>query len=148
MSRPIRFTVLIGCGLVIVVIAVIALRNYRFEAGARALETGDYPTALSKLRPLASLGDSPSQYVLGEMYAFGFGLQKDEAKAIYWFRRAAVLAEEGADPAAPAELSVSTSFAEGRGVKADAGESLKWLQRAAAGGSREALLRLRTMHSH
>ena|ERR1700757_932833 len=142
MKRPIYFAVSIVCGSVVLVVVLIVLRNYRFEAGARALKTGDYQTALGKLKPLAVLGDRPAQYVLGEMYAFGFGVEKNDERAIYWFRKAALLAEKGADPAAPAELSVSREYAKGRGVKPDHEESLKWLQRAAAGGSKEAIREL------
>jgi TPR repeat protein len=146
MKKIIRLTVLIVSGVVLLGLILMVLRNLQFEAGVRALKAGDYQTALSKLRPLAFLGDGPSQYAVGEMYAFGFGVQKDDEKAIYWFRRAAILAQRGVDPAAPAELSVSRRYAEGVGIRADAEESLRWLQRAAAGGSKEAIRELQDLH--
>lgn len=144
MTHRIRFIAVSVCALAILVIVLIVLRNLGFQAGARAFKAGDYASALRIIRPLARLGDTPSQYVLGEMYAFGFGVVKDDSKAIYWFRRAAVRSEEGVDPAAPAELAVSKSYAEGIGVKADRDESLKWLRLAAKGGSKEAGSRLQS----
>jgi TPR repeat protein len=79
------------------------------------------------------------------MYAGGLGVQEDDRKAIYWFGRAALLAEAGADPAAPAELAEAKAYAEGSdGVKIDPVESAKWLRLAAAGGSKEAASILRS----
>jgi TPR repeat protein len=143
-----RLGILVGCTVAALFVALIVVRNYRFEAGVRALKTGDYATTLRELKPLAYLGDTPSQYVLGEMYAFGFGVQKDDSEAIHWFRRAALFTQKGIDPAAPAEFSVSKAYAVGIGVRADANESLKWLQLAAAGGSKEAVAKLEETRSH
>ncbi|MDR3764528.1 MAG: tetratricopeptide repeat protein [Acidobacteriota bacterium] len=143
-----RLGMLVGCTVAVLFAALVVVRNYRFEAGARALKTGDYATTLRELKPLARLGDRPSQYILGEMYAFGFGVRKDDSEAVYWFKRAAILAQKGVDPAAPAEFSVSKAYAEGTGVKVDVTESLKWLQLAAAGGSKEAVAKLAETRSH
>ena len=147
MRRFIRL-ILIALSLVIFGTFGMLVKNYEFEAGESALKAGDYSAALIKLKSLASLGDHRSQFLVGQMYAFGFGVPKDDATAIYWFRKAAILAELGADPAAPAELSVSKSYSQGLGVKADAKESLKWLQRAASGGSKEAALQLQQIEGH
>ena len=48
----------------------------------------EYEKALSTVRPLAEKGDATAQYLLGEMYWNGLGLQKDTAKAADWFRKA------------------------------------------------------------
>jgi hypothetical protein len=138
MSHPFRFTLPIGCAVLVLGTALVIARNHQFESGARALKIEDYATALRKLKPLASLGDSHAQYVLGEMYAMGQGVPKSDWAAIYWFRRAAIGARGEADPAAGAELAVAKSYAQGIGVKADADESGKWLRKAADGGSKEA----------
>src|SRR3954470_10283955 len=102
MSHPIRFTLLIGCAVLVLGVALVIARNYQFESGARALKVEDYDTALRRLKPLASVGDSHAQYVLGKMYAMGQGVPKNDSEAIYWFRRAAIGARGEADPAAAA----------------------------------------------
>lgn len=142
MNHPIRFTLLIGCTVLVLGVVLVVVRNYEFESGARALKIEDYSTALRKLKPLASVGDSHAQYVLGEMYATGKGVPKNDSEAIYWFRRAAIGTRGEADPAAAAELAVAKNYAQGIGVKADADESVKWLRKAADGGSQEAAVEL------
>lgn len=120
------------------------LWNYQLELGARALNNDDGVTAVERFRLLAKLGDSKAQYLLGNIYAYGWGgVQKNDNEAIYWFRRAASSATDESDPAAPAELEVAKSYAHGDdGVKVDNAESTKWLRFAAAGGSKEAAVLL------
>jgi hypothetical protein len=130
---------------VIVAFGLFVLRNYELDAAVSALKVEDGETAVSKLKPLAELGDGTAQFHLGFIYALGWGgIRKNDADAVYWLRRAAFMAEPGVDPAAPAELSVAKDYAEGGdGVKADQVESAKWLRLAAAGGSKEAAAILR-----
>ncbi|MFC5473806.1 hypothetical protein [Paraherbaspirillum soli] len=131
----------IGAGLYV-------LRNYQMEAGVQAYKAGQSATALEKLKPLAYLGDKTAQMIVGSIYAYGVnGVAKNDADAIYWFRRCGsigpLLVEPGEDPAAPHELSIAKSYAYGEeGVKVDPVESKKWLQLAAKGGSKEAIAML------
>jgi TPR repeat protein len=149
MSKQIRFAVLIGCGLIVLVIIGILVRNYEFDSAARALKVGDYSVAVPKLKALASLGDSRAQYVLGSMYATGVGVEKNDEEAIRLFRKAAVGTHGEADPAASAELAVAKNYADGtEGVKPDPAESRKWLKRAAEGGSQEAVAELQKSPPH
>lgn len=125
------------CGvLAVLIVAGIILRNSRLDAGTGALKTGDYAVAYQNLKPLAQLGDSNAQYLIGQMYAFGWGVRKSDDDAIRWFRKAAMWSEGTTDPAAPAEYYVGRGYAEGLGVPKDEVESSKWLRRAAAGGYR------------
>lgn len=123
------------------------MRTYEMDLGGLALKEGNGQEALHRLGPLARLGDGKAQYLLGCMYALGWGapgVPKSDKDAIYWFERAAFQAENGADPAAPAELETARSYAEGTdGVKVDPIESAKWLRLAADGGSKEAAAVLR-----
>jgi uncharacterized protein len=148
MSGPWRITLLIVSGLLALLAVVLLTRNYEFDAAARALKTGDYSPALHKLKALAFFGDSHAQYILGDMYARGVGVDKNDSEAVYWFRRAAIGVHGEADPAAAAELAVARSYAEGIGVKPDPDESMKWLRRAADGGSKEAAEELRKTQVH
>ena len=60
-----------------------------FDDGQAAYDRGDYATALQLWRPLADQGDASAQSSLGAMYAFGKGVQRDDAVAVTWFRKAA-----------------------------------------------------------
>ena len=131
-----------GKALVVVVLviasalAVTLLRNAELDAGGFALKTGDYPTALKKLRPLAYLGDGMAQYLLGQMYAFGWGVARNDEEAVGWFRRAGMWSEGTRDRAATAEYYVGREYAEGGVVPRDEAISRKWFERAAKGGYR------------
>ena len=128
---------LAACGVIAaLILAGIVLRNLRLDAGTGALKSGAYAVAYQKLKPLAELGDSKAQYLLGQMYAFGWGVQKSDVEAIRWFRKAAMWSEGTTDPAAAAEYYVGRSYAEGIGVPKDEVESSKWFGRAAAAGYR------------
>lgn len=124
-----------GCVLTVaLILAGIAFRNTQLDAGTGALKSGDYMVAYQKLKLLAQLGDSKAQYLLGQMYAFGWGVPKSDEAAIGWFRKAAMWSEGASDPAAAAEYYVGQSYAEGQGVSKDESESSKWFRRAAEGG--------------
>lgn len=60
------------------------------ESGAIAYKARDFTKALSILRPLAEKGSREAQDYLGMMYASGQGVAEDDAKAVHWFRKAAV----------------------------------------------------------
>jgi hypothetical protein len=66
---------LFGVGVLIPV--AIVYEETQLDEGVSALKAEDYITTLDKLRPLALLGDSDAQYILGKMYAFGWGVVKD-----------------------------------------------------------------------
>ncbi len=53
--------------------------------GVDAYKKGDYETALRELRPLAEKGDADAQVYLGMMYQSGFGVAKDDSKALKWY---------------------------------------------------------------
>ena len=54
-----------------------------------AHQRGDYATAFIKWRPLAVLGHSTSQELIGDMYRFGEGVPVNATEAVKWYRRAA-----------------------------------------------------------
>lgn len=129
--------VMVGAGLLI-------LRNYEMDAGTRAFKEENGIAAVAKLKPLAYLGDKTAQTLIGYAYAYGWGgVLKNDADAIYWFRRCSPISDLVAggeiDPAALHELTVGQAFKSGsEGVGVDLAESTKWLQLAAKGGSKEA----------
>lgn len=138
--------------LIIVVLAVagvslILFRNFQMDNGVRALKEGNGAIALGKLKPLAQLGDQDAQFLVGSIYAYGWGgISKNDDQAIYWFQRCGrtnTSVDDDVAPLAQHELNIAKTYANGdQGVKADSAESIKWLQRAARDGSKEAVLML------
>lgn len=71
---------------VTIVLGVIALSYYRFwvfDDAFLALKTGEYGQAIRLLCPWAAVGDSKAQYILGDLYAFGWGVTQDDETAVY-----------------------------------------------------------------
>jgi TPR repeat protein len=136
---------LIVCGLILLAGAAVVTWNARLDAGASAFKENDGTRALHELLPLAMLGDTRAQFIVGDMYALGLGVAKNDADAVYWFRRAALFAQPGEDPAAELECGVGESYAKGPEVSVDTIQSVKWLRLAARGGSKKAVSMLRDM---
>ena len=84
-----------------------------FDAGLVAYEAGEYATALGEWMPLARQGEAQSQFYLGVMYANGFGVTRDDLKAVRWYRLAA---KQGY---AEAQNHLGGMYFSGRGVLED-----------------------------
>lgn len=59
------------------------------ENGAGIGENGQYVDVFGLFRQAAERGDADAQYYLGTCYRYGEHVGKDDAKALYWYRRAA-----------------------------------------------------------
>ncbi|MGJ4945783.1 trypsin-like serine protease [Bradyrhizobium sp. HKCCYLS1011] len=103
-------------------------RAAELDDAVAAAHGGDYATALKRLSPLAEKGDARAQFDLGFMQAFGWGVQRDPAKAIDWYRKAA---EQGL---AVAQHYLGVAYVNGEGVRPNDAEAARWLTRAAAQG--------------
>ena len=68
------------------------------------------------------------QFNLGVMYENGRGVEKDEAEAVKWYRKAAE------QESAVAQFYLGVMYANGRGVAKDEEEAVKWYRKAAANG--------------
>jgi V8-like Glu-specific endopeptidase len=89
---------------------------------------GDYATALRRLSPLAEKGDARAQFDIGFMHAYGWGVQRNPAEAIAWYRKAA---DQGLQVA---QHFLGLAYANGEGVRPDEAEAARWFARAAAQG--------------
>jgi uncharacterized protein len=97
-----------------------------------AAHRGDYATALGRLSPLAEKGDARAQFDLGFMHAYGWGVQRNPAEAITWYRKAA-------DQGLPvAQHFLGLAYVNGEGVRPDDAEAARWFARAAAQGFAQA----------
>ncbi len=110
------------------------------EDGRVAYDGGDYARALELLQPQAEQSHPEAQYLMGMMYRFGWGVDKDMSVALRWFEAAA------AQDHAAAQSELGKMHKDGRGVPADAAEAVKWFERAAYGGEGVAQLNLGRMY--
>ena len=98
------------------------------EEGLDAYRAKEYTKAAEFWRPLAENGDAVAQYRLGTLYEEGKGVERNDATAFTWMRRAAIQGN------ADAQYGVGASYVEGLGVEKDEVEAAKWFQRAANQG--------------
>ena len=80
----------------------------------------------------ANKGIATAQFNLGLCYENGFGVGKDEAEAVKWYRKAA---EQGD---AMAQYNLGCCYENGDGISADKAEALMWYRKAAEQGHAEA----------
>jgi uncharacterized protein len=97
-----------------------------------AAHRGEYATALRALSPLAEKGDARAQFDIGFMHAYGWGVPRNPAEAIAWYRKAA---DQGLQVA---QHFLGIAYVNGEGVRPDDAEAARWFARAAAQGFAEA----------
>lgn len=85
---------------------------------------------VAALTAKADKGDVSAQFQLGQLFAAGKSVAKDDAKARQWFLKAAAQDHAGA------QVSLGSIYAHGFGVPLDWAESIKWYRRAALQGDR------------
>jgi len=104
-----------------------------------AAHRGEYATALRRLSPLAEKGDARAQFDIGFMHAYGWGVPRNPAEAITWYRKAA-------DQGLPiAQHFLGMVHVNGEGVRPDDAEAARWFARAAAQGFAQAQFMLGLM---
>ena len=99
-----------------------------FAAGKAAYDTKKWEQAIINLRPLAESGDARAMVLLGNMYAQGYGVTKNETEAYQLYRRAALAGNSEAMVVTAAMLQ------QGLGVPTDVAQAVQWYNRAAQTG--------------
>ena len=103
-------------------------------------EGGLYPfrnldSEIREWRQRAEQGDQVSQAKLGNLYRLGFGVAKDDAEAVKWYRLAA---EQGGESVprgrGAARFRLGLMYAAGEGVPKDDAEAVKWFRLVAERG--------------
>jgi len=102
------------------------------DEAVTAARGGEYATALRRLSPLAEKGDARAQFDIGFMHAYGWGVQRNPAEAITWYRKAA---DQGL---AVAQHFLGLAYLNNDGVRCDNAEAARWFARAAAQGFAQA----------
>lgn len=99
---------------------------------AEAFAQGDFRRTLVIAEPLAAKGDPEAEHILGLMYASGWGVKSDPAKAATWYEKAA------AQGVIAAQNNLAGMFMQGRGVKQDYAKAAAWYRKAAEKGAAQA----------
>lgn len=84
--------------------------------------------ARERLQKLAEQGIAEAQNWLGEIYYYGYGVDKDYEQAVAWYRKAA---EQGE---ASAQNNLGVMYKKGNGVDKDDEQAVKWFRKAAEQG--------------
>ena len=103
------------------------------QKGIDAFQRGKYDEAVKYLQPAAEAGDAGAMYVLGQMYASGRGIAKDEKAATELFLKAANLGD------ANAQQSLGSALMLGEGIEQDMIEALKWFIISGRAGNKDAI---------
>jgi TPR repeat protein len=103
-----------------------------FQLGRSYDKGNNLGVALSQYRRAADLGHAVAKFNIGNMYASGRGVPKDNAKAGEWYRLAAL---QGLHIA---QKQIGATYYLGEGATQSYTEALKWYQKAADGGDAEA----------
>jgi TPR repeat protein len=111
-----------------------------YEEGRNAYITGAYKQALAVLKPLAEAGDPGAQKIMGIMYDYGQGVEKDPEQALFWY----TLSANQGDPAV--QYQVGAKYFRGDGVAQDYHEAARWWEQAANGGQVDAQFNLGLMY--
>jgi hypothetical protein len=91
----------------------------------------DFTRAAEWYRRAAEQGLPSAQFNVGYGYAYGIGVEKDEAEAARWFERAATAGH------GMAQESLGLAYLVGRGVEKDETRALMWLELAAESGQKD-----------
>jgi uncharacterized protein len=107
------------------------------EDAQAAFNRGRYATALELWQPLAEQGNADAQAGLGSLYLGGYGVARDEAAAMTWFRKAA---EQGSPNG---QFSLGSLY---YGRK-DYASAASWYRRASEQGNALAQIRLARLYA-
>lgn len=113
-------------GVMLCAVCLPAFANASVESGVDAYSGGDYARAIHDLQPLADKGNGEAQYYVGQMYANGQGVLKNEVTAVNWFLQAA------GNGSAKAQTKLAEVYSFGKGVPEDDAIAAYWRWRAAA----------------
>jgi hypothetical protein len=107
-----------------------------FRDGVRAYNKKDFSRALALWLPLAEQEHVLAQTLVGSMYAYGEGTERDDTQAVNWFTRAAK------NGSAQAQYNLGIMYEQGFGVDKNKAQARRWFQAAAVQGRKDAASRL------
>jgi len=99
-----------------------------YEQAVEYNKRGNYAGALKLYLLAADQGHAKAQCNLGMLYSQGLGVDKNDSKAVYWFRKAAMQNN------VPAQINLAVMYSNGWGIPQNEAEATKWYKRAAEQG--------------
>ena len=99
-----------------------------YSQAVKAYDQGAFRQAFLSFRELAQMGHGGAEFMLGVMYFYGRGVERDQGVASIWFYKSA---RQG-NPAA--QLAFGSMFIRGVGVSPDPVQAYKWLLLARMSG--------------
>ena len=118
--------------------------NNQIDQGVAALKSEQYAIAIERLEPMARLGSSTAQRLMGEMYTRGWGTPRNRAVAEQWSVRACAPPMAWSSDCAELFYHVGEPMVDGPSDSPDFAEGVAWLRKSAdAGSPRAAALLLR-----
>lgn len=109
-----------SAGLVLTIFAQPAAAG--IEAGAKAVQAGDMPTAEKEFLPLAKERDPRAQFLLG-FYVYG----NPDSKLFDMNKAAPLLLDAAERGYTPAMIPLAGAYADGKGVPKSLTEAYRWL---------------------
>jgi TPR repeat protein len=107
-----------------------------YAAAKRAYDAAEYSEAAKLLRPLAEQGNTAAQFLYGQLFFFGLGVERDDVKAASWYAGAADAGNT------EAQYRLGYLHATGQGVAYDAAVAERYWLAAANKGHRGAIVAL------
>ena len=119
---------------VICAVAAIYAATVFAENAAKEPEKKDFtPEFVAQCRARAEAGDADGMVNYGCALFYGWGVEKDMAKAVEWYTKAAVQGD------AYAQLCLGMQYANGEGVEKDMAKAAEWLGKASLQGNGRAV---------
>ena len=129
-----------GYGLFLLILAC-PLWACSYEEGDRYYEAGLYEKAHACFMQPENRQNPKAWNTLGIMYNNGYGVEKDERKAVEWYMKAAM------NGYAVSQYNLACQYEEGQGVERDYTRALYWYKKAADNGELLAMDRLGQIYS-
>lgn len=111
------------------------------EKALQLIKEWEYDEAYRMLLRLANRGEAKAMLELGMLYVRGRGVNKNEATALEWFRKAAELGNS------PAQFNLGLSYNEGLGVPRNLETAIYWYSKAAENGNEDAHVNLAHLYA-
>jgi TPR repeat protein len=118
----------------------VAIPNIHAQTNAALASVPIKSLSVEKLRHKADEGNSAAQCALGDLFVTGVGVEKSDAEAIKWYRKAA---EQGD---ATGQVVLAINYEQGRGgLTKNYDEAAKWYRKAAEQGNAQGQVGLGTL---
>ena len=98
------------------------------EEGRRLFNAGKYEEAMACFMKPGARKNPEVMNHIAYMYHKGFGVEKNQKMAVYWFEKAAELG------LAKAQFNLGLSYRKGQGVSKNLNEAIKWFRKSAEQG--------------